>query len=554
MNNCFQKLYNKDIIVYSIIVPVYNQENIIVEHIKSYIINTLDNFEIIIILDSCSDNTKDNLLDFISNFKNLNKNFIQIRIIETLEPLFETKCDNIGFKIAKGKFLLEIQADMKMTEKGYNIHLAKPFNLLNNVIAVSGRCAHNLYQEGGVGKLGKSIMTEISKLNVDKDTFYTYETCNRGPLLLDRKKVEDLGYLDEENYFLDNSDHDLMARAYIFKKYICGYVPIDFEADLKNGSTRKTKDERNIKKLNELNSKIDRGHINKYRETWKPLQPKQYDLTGREKIVFDFENENGFFCLFFFFIQTYIYCVKNNYNLYIKDTKWKYLQLDNYISLNKNILKYETLNSDCNAKFFTHMKTPDVNYTLNEYKKYSKDVYKIKENILVKYNLPENYNSIYIRGGDKLLYEAKQIPISHYVNKLLDVDNETNNLFVHSDDNLIVEKVINYVKDNNIDLKIFKITDETNNGGAVIMKRLKYGTCRNVKSVDEMSSEEVKNYNNQFLNSVEIMRNSKNIVCSFDSNVSRFMKINFDCNVYTVNGTNDIEFQKIVKNPAFGFN
>ena len=131
---------------------------------------------------------------------------------------------------------------MKMTEKGYNIHLAKPFNLLHNVIAVSGRCAHNLYHGGGVGKLGKSIMTEISKLNVDKNTFYTYETCNRGPLLLDRKKVEELGYLDEKNYFLDNSDHDLMARAYIFKKYICGYVPIDFEADLKNGSTTDEKE------------------------------------------------------------------------------------------------------------------------------------------------------------------------------------------------------------------------------------------------------------------------------------------------------------------------
>lgn len=273
-----------------------------------------------------------------------------------------------------------------------------------------------------------------------------------------------------------------------------------------------------------------------------------------EKIVFDFENENGFFSLFFFFLQTYIYCVKNNYNLYIKDTKWKFLQLDNYISLNKNILKYETLDSDCNGKFFTHKKTPNVNYTLNEYKKYSKDVYKIKENILAKYNLPENYNSIFIRGGDKLLYEAKQIPISHYVNKLLDIDdNETNNLFVHSDDNLIVEKVINYVKNNNINLKIFKITDENNNGGAVIMKRLKYGTCRNIKSVDEMSSEEVRNHTNKFLNALEIMRNSKNIVCSFDSNTSRFIKINFDCNVYTVNGKNDIEFEKIVKNPAFGF-
>lgn len=281
-STCFQKLFNEGNIVYSIITPVYNQESIIVEHIKSYIINTLDNFEIIIILDCCSDNTKNNLLDFISNFENINKNFIQIRILESFEPLFETKCDNIGFKISKGKFLLEIQADMKMTEKGYNIHLAKPFNLLDNVIAVSGRCAHNLYHEGGVGKLGSSIMNNISQLNVNKDTFYTYETCNRGPLLLDRKKVEELDYLDEENYFLDYSDHDLMARAYIFKKYICGYVPIDFESDVKNGSTRKAKDKKNQDKFNELNSRINGGYIHKYKEAWIPLQPKQYDLTPRE--------------------------------------------------------------------------------------------------------------------------------------------------------------------------------------------------------------------------------------------------------------------------------
>ena len=271
-----KNIYNIDTIVYSIITPVYNQEDIIVRNIKSYINNTNDNFEIIIILDSCSDNTKENVLNFLKTFKCDNKNFIQIQILETTEPLFETKCDNIGFKLAQGKYLLEIQADMEMTQLGYNTQLTKPFNLLTNVIAVSGRCAHNLYRSGGVGKLGRTIENSIDQLKIEKNIFYTYETCNRGPLLLDKDKVIELNYLDEENYFLDNSDHDLMARAYILKKYICGYVPIDFNAPLENGSTRKQKDEQNMTKFNEYTNKINKSYINKYKNNWVQLQPKKY--------------------------------------------------------------------------------------------------------------------------------------------------------------------------------------------------------------------------------------------------------------------------------------
>ena len=277
-STCFSKIYNKGDIVYSIITPVYNQEDIIVENIKSFITHTLNNYEIIIILDSCSDNTKKNLLDFIKDYNNINKYLIQIRILETNEPLFETKCDNIGFKMANGQYLLEIQADMKMTERGYNIQLTKPFKLFNNVIAVSGRCSHNLYRDGGVGKMGNSILDDVSMLNVDKNTFYTYETCNRGPLLLDKKKVKELNYLDENNFFLDNSDHDLMIRAYILKGYICGYVPIDYESKLENGSTRKKRDIKNQKKFNELKATIDPNYINIYKKKWINLEPRRYKL------------------------------------------------------------------------------------------------------------------------------------------------------------------------------------------------------------------------------------------------------------------------------------
>lgn len=291
MNQMFlyqKKYYNDKNIIYSIVTPVYNQEDIIVENIKSYIDNTAGNFEIIIILDYCFDNTEKNLMNFINNYENKLENFVQIKILKNVtKPLFETKCDNLGFKLSNGKYCLEIQADMKMTEYGYNLELTKPFNILNNVIAVSGRCAHNLFNANlGAGKLGRNIEKTIDQLKINKNKFYVFETCVRGPLLLDKQKLEELNFLNDDEYFLDDSDHDLMARAYIEKKYICGYVPIDFESPLNLGSTRNTKNYNNcpeflVNKMEKellsikCNSKLG---LKKYKNIWIKRSPIIYDL------------------------------------------------------------------------------------------------------------------------------------------------------------------------------------------------------------------------------------------------------------------------------------
>ena len=148
--------YNKGDIIYSIVTPIYNQEQIIVKNLLSVIENTVGNFEIILILDYCFDSTEKNIIVFFDTYQNKKDNFICLKIFKNSEkPLFETKCDNIGFKNSVGKYCLEIQADMEMTENGYNLHLTKPFEILNNVIAVSGRCAHYLFDHNGVGKLGE---------------------------------------------------------------------------------------------------------------------------------------------------------------------------------------------------------------------------------------------------------------------------------------------------------------------------------------------------------------------------------------------------------------
>ncbi len=279
-------IYNTGEIIYSIVTPIYNQEKIIVKNLQSIINNTIGNFELILILDYCFDNTEHNIISYFDKYINNSINLISITIFKNSEkPLFETKCDNIGFRNSVGKYCLEIQADMEMTDFGYNLHLTKPFTLLPNVIAVSGRCAHNLFSEGGIGKLGHDIEKPISHLNVCKDFFYIFDSCVRGPLLFDREKLKELNYLDEEEYFLDNSDHDLMARAYIEKKYICGYVPIDFNSPLCDGSTRNNKNSTckeylvNKSEKDFLTKKCSsKLGISKYANLWVNRAPMIYDM------------------------------------------------------------------------------------------------------------------------------------------------------------------------------------------------------------------------------------------------------------------------------------
>jgi len=222
--------------------PIHNQESIIRDNLQAIIDFTGGSYEIILIMDSCNDNSSFIVIDFFKNL-DLPQNLIRVIICESEEvPLFETICDNIGFRLASGKWFLEIQADMKMTEMDYNLTLCKPFLKYDNVIAVSGRCSHDLKEETYSGKYGNLIESSISNLGVSNNNFYVNEACNRGPLLLCAEKTRELGFLDEMNFFLEYSEIDLMLRAFDKKQWICGYVPIDFESPLYNGTTRKTRD------------------------------------------------------------------------------------------------------------------------------------------------------------------------------------------------------------------------------------------------------------------------------------------------------------------------
>jgi len=275
----FNKQYFDEPPFFSIIMPIYNQEEIIANHIQSILDNTTHKYyEIILILDCCSDNTEETVLAFANKIQN--PLLTKILILKSDNPLFETAADNLGFFCAQGTYVLEIQADMMMTDPGYNMKLLKPFLQNESIIGISGRCCHDYACTSGIGKIGQLIERTLKEIpNIDADSFYTGETCNRGPLLIDLSKLRNIGYLDEQNYYLDNSDHDLFARAYYQKGWICGYVPIDFIALLKNGSTKKPRDKKN-EHVYQMYKKAKTGS-NGFLNTIKSLEKrpiKQYKL------------------------------------------------------------------------------------------------------------------------------------------------------------------------------------------------------------------------------------------------------------------------------------
>jgi hypothetical protein len=132
-----------------------------------------------------------------------------------------------------------------------------------------------------------------------------------------------------------------------------------------------------------------------------------------------------------------------------------------------------------------------------------------------------------------LLYESKYIDPVVYIDFLINkIDNECKNLFIHSDDNLEVLKFKKIIEDKKLDYNIYYITDNNDNGGATVMRHLK--TNNTIKSVDEMNNDEIKLHTEKMLCAIEIIKNSKNVILDYQSNVSRFIKLYKKNNVYNV--------------------
>lgn len=231
--------------LHSVILTVHNKEFLIEKVLLGIVKNTIGNYELIVVLDGCTDRSFDIVKDF---FEKYGKN-VKYKIIETPD-VFETKANNAGLKIADGDYVIIVQDDIIINENGWNKRMQKPFVKFDDVFAVTARTAHNFVLNPNSVHLGMVenlddcwcdilISTdEADCTNIPRDTFAVRSTVNRGPLMINHNDLKKLNYLDEEFSPQDMDDHDLMYRMYKELGKVCGCYWIDYETKNEWGGTR----------------------------------------------------------------------------------------------------------------------------------------------------------------------------------------------------------------------------------------------------------------------------------------------------------------------------
>jgi glycosyltransferase involved in cell wall biosynthesis len=232
---------------YSIILTVHNKDFLLKESLIRMKALTKGTYEIIVVLDGCSDKSEEILLSFVKENPDMKI------IVDYADDVFETKANNIGLKHASSKYVIIVQDDMLMNEISWNERLVKPFEKFDDVFAVSANCAHNWQSNPNSKHLGMvenldncwcDILNHVDHAGkvwgLQRDVFAVRQSVNRGPLAINHDDLITMGYFDEAFAPLDMDDHDLCFRMMkkLGKKVGCYWT--DFISDFSWGGTHTT--------------------------------------------------------------------------------------------------------------------------------------------------------------------------------------------------------------------------------------------------------------------------------------------------------------------------
>lgn len=229
--------------MHSIILTAHNKEWLIQDVVNGILENTQGKYELIFVIDGCSDNTEGVILKTIES-KDLDYKLIHA------PDVFETKANNLGLKLALGDKVIIVQDDMIIKEPGWNLRMQKPFDVFDDVFAVTSRTAHNWVFNPNTQHLNMDedlddcwcdicIHTDHANMeNTPRDIFAVRSSVNRGPLMIEHEDLKKMNYLDEEFAPLDMDDHDLMYRMHKELGKVCGCYWIDYESRDDWGGTR----------------------------------------------------------------------------------------------------------------------------------------------------------------------------------------------------------------------------------------------------------------------------------------------------------------------------
>jgi hypothetical protein len=267
-------------------------------------------------------------------------------------------------------------------------------------------------------------------------------------------------------------------------------------------------------------------------------------------IVSVLDRTAGFFSMLFFSINHYIYCKRNNITFQLDTNDWLYKYKNGWedyfqkISLKgkneENIIKKVKHNEILGD--YSIQEYRDV--ILNEFYLYNDELRrKIEEK---KKLLPENYDSIYIRHGDKLCAESRYYPTEQYVDLLLEKNPNCSCIFVQTDDYNSVLDVENYIKKRDLNIQLIHFCDPQLKGVIAYETPLdlKFHNCiikgdethkeyfdkiigelEKTKPLNKMDANEIRDHTIELLVGIDIVLNSNFCILDKQSNVSKFICI-----------------------------
>lgn len=292
-------------------------------------------------------------------------------------------------------------------------------------------------------------------------------------------------------------------------------------------------------------------------------------------------NNQGFYSIFFFALNHYLYCKKNNLNYKMNTDNWLFKSVHGWTDYFESIeLNYEN-DTSTKIDYYDQCNTVLDNFTLNHYRAAIKEIYLYNEKTKLQiseiknlYNLCNNYSSIFIRRGDKLISESNFYNAGIYINLLLQKEPNCKRIFVQTDDYNAVVEAKEYVNKHHLDIEIITLCHEDTKGMVIlsqqqpllhnVLNNNSYSKNKNYilynknylskfKPVDKMNPDEIYNHTTQMLIGIDIVLHSNICVIDFESNVSRFIKLAHTNpnNVFDINN-NFINFNQIAF-PAYGF-
>lgn len=267
-------------------------------------------------------------------------------------------------------------------------------------------------------------------------------------------------------------------------------------------------------------------------------------------------NNGGFYSQFFFMLNHFIYAIKNELPYIVESSSW----LLSYNLGWNDYFEHIQVNGkkNCSNIIGSHGRILG-DFTLLEYKHAIKILYRYNETInnkifATKKSLDlinNNYDSIFIRRGDKLCGESKYIKGEEFVKKLLYINPDCKIIFLQTDDYNCYIEIDEYLKSINSNIQLLTICPEKMKGGVIVnhinisgLHDLKNGMecmkehfhnreyvsnvlddiTKNIP-VTLMTKQQKYDHTEQMIIGIDIILNSDRCICEFSSNVSRFIKL-----------------------------